>query len=100
LVDAALRAVGRHPGQVDPSDPDAQLLRQLLGAAAGQLHAVFGLRNRVGTGHGRTGEVHLDAALARLTIGAALNAVTYLLQVADQQAEHVSKSVAEVEPPF
>ena len=69
LVDAALRALGRHPAQVDPGDPDAQLLRQLLGATTSQLHAVTGLRNRVGTGHGRTGDVALDEPLARLTIG-------------------------------
>ncbi|MCE0536031.1 abortive infection family protein [Kineosporia rhizophila] len=94
LVDAALRSVGRHPGQVDSSNPDAQLLKQLLGSVASQLHAVFGLRNRVGTGHGRSGEVRLDPALARLTIGTALNAVTYLLQVSDRQ------TTSSTEPPF
>jgi hypothetical protein len=86
LVDAAVRTVGRHPSQVDAADPDAQLLKQMLGATTSQLHAVFGLRNRVGTGHGRAGDIPLDPALARLTIGSALHAVTYLLQVADDRA--------------
>lgn len=86
LVDAALRSVGRHPAQVDPGDPDAQLLKQLLGATAGQLQAIAGLRNRVGTGHGRAGDVVLDQALAQLAIGQALTAVTYLLRVHDEAA--------------
>lgn len=86
LVDAALRLVDRHPGQFDAADPDAQLLKQLLGATTSQLHAVIGLRNRAGTGHGRAGDVPLDPALARLTIGSALHAVTYPLHVSDQRA--------------
>lgn len=45
---------------------------------------MFGLRNRVGTGHGRVGGVALDAPLARLVIGTALHAVTYLLRLYDE----------------
>lgn len=99
LVDAALHAVGHHPAQVDASAPDAQLLKQLLGSVTSQLHAVFGLRNRAGTGHGRVGSVPLDPALARLTIGTALHAVTYLLLVSDQRAT-TSKIDAADTPPF
>ena len=99
LVDAALRAVGRHPAQVDATDPDAQLLKQLLGSVTSQLHAVFGLRNRAGTGHGRAGDIPLDPALARLTIGTALHAVTYLLMVADQQAT-TSEMTDDADAPF
>jgi hypothetical protein len=83
VVTAALRAVGRHAQQVDSRDPDAQLQKQLFGALQSQLEAVAGLRNRVGTGHGRAGAVVLDAPLARLVIGQALHAVGYLLQAAD-----------------
>jgi hypothetical protein len=94
LVDAALRAVGRHPGQVDAGDPDAQLLKQLLGATTSQLQAIAGLRNRVGTGHGRAGDVVLDPALARLAIGQALTAVTYLLRVHDEASTRPAAEVA------
>lgn len=83
VVTAALKAVGRHAQQVDSRDPDAQLLRRLFGALQGQLEAVAGLRNRVGTGHGRAGDVALDAPLARLVVGQALIAVGYLLHAAD-----------------
>jgi hypothetical protein len=94
LVDAALRAVDRHPSQVDPGDPDAQLLKHLLGGTARQLEAIAGLRNRVGTGHGRAGDVVLDPALARLAIGQALTAVTYLLRVHDEASTTPAAEVA------
>jgi hypothetical protein len=83
LVTAALHAVGRHAKQVDQRDPDAQLLKRLFGALQSQLEAIAGLRNRVGTGHGRAGDVSLDAPLARLVIGQTLQAVAYLLHAAD-----------------
>jgi hypothetical protein len=86
LVTAALQATGRHPTQIDPADPDAELLRRLLGGLSSQLEVIAGLRNRAGTGHGRAGEVPLDAPLARLVITQALAAVTYLLQVYDLYA--------------
>ena len=84
LVAAALRAVGRHP-QDSAADPDARLVRTVLGATSNQLNAIFELRNRVGTGHGRAGEVPLDEPLTRLVVGQALHAVAYLLAVHDQQ---------------
>lgn len=83
LVTAALHAVGRHAQQVDQRDPDSQLLKRLFGALQSQLEAIAGLRNRVGTGHGRAGDVTLDAPLARLVIGQTLQAVAYLLRAAD-----------------
>lgn len=83
LVTAALQKVGRHAKQVGSADPDAQLLKRLFGALQSQLEEVAGLRNRVGTGHGRAGDVDLDAPLARLVIGQALTAVAYLLHAAD-----------------
>jgi hypothetical protein len=87
LVAAALKATGRHPSQIDPADPDAELLRRLLGALNTQLDAISGLRNRAGSGHGRAGDVPLDASLARLVIGQALTAAAYLLHAADLHAE-------------
>ena len=37
----------------------------------------------MGTGHGRSGQVVLDAPLARLVIGQALTAVAYLMYASD-----------------
>lgn len=83
LVAAALKMTGRHTSQIDRTDPDAELLRRLLGGLHSQLDVIAGLRNRVGTGHGRAGGIVLDSPLARLVIGQALIAVAYLLHVAD-----------------
>lgn len=87
LVTAALRATGRHPTQLDSTDADTELLRRLLGGLSSQLEAIAGLRNRVGTGHGRGCDVVLDAPLARLVIGQSLVAVEYLLRVSDLQPD-------------
>jgi hypothetical protein len=42
------------------------------------------LRNANGTGHGRSGARPVDAALARLALGAALASAAYLLEVFDR----------------
>jgi Abortive infection C-terminus len=94
LVAAALKAVGRHPDDVDRTTPDGELQRQVLVSLQRQLDSIAALRNRAGTGHGRGGDVPLDALLVRLVITQAMAAVAYLLQACDLQATDAAASAA------
>jgi integrase len=81
-------ADGAAAAPVDPGNPDAHLLKQTARLDTSQPQAIAGLRNRVGTGHGRAVAVKRrpGPALARPAIGQALATVTYLLRVHDEIA--------------
>ena len=52
-----------------------------MGSVAHILNGAVELRNARGTGHGRSGALLVDDALARMAVGMALPTVVYLIEV-------------------
>lgn len=82
--------LGLDPQQVGDAGGDAvaaKSLKRLLGGVGSVLNGAAELRNRRGTGHGRSGGRLVDGAVARLAVGLVLAAVVYFLEVYEEQTE-------------
>lgn len=73
-------ALGIDPKDVEPAALGAESLRRLLGSMAQIVVSVTELRNLYGTGHGKSMAPGLDAASARLVVGAGTSVAAYLMQ--------------------
>jgi hypothetical protein len=84
LVTKTLKHLGLHPEDVESAggDPtEARALKRLFGGLSSVLAGAAELRNRRGSGHGRSGAPLVDDALARLTAGMVMAAVVYLCEI-------------------
>jgi hypothetical protein len=73
LIARTLSHLGLDPAQIDPvgGDPlEARAAKRMLGGVSSVLNGAGELRNARGTGHGRSGSPLVDAALARMNVGA------------------------------
>lgn len=67
-------------GDAGGDEVAARAGKRILGGLSSILNGAAELRNKRGTGHGRSGAPELDDALARLTVGLVLPAVVYLIE--------------------
>ena len=74
--------LGLDPAEVAVEDPvAARAARPIMGSVAQILDGAVQHRNAKGTGHGRSGTLLVDEALARMAVGMALPTVVYLIEV-------------------
>lgn len=87
LMTGVLRRLGLHAGERRKSfgRAEAEAPERFLGALATMLDAVPGLRNKRGSGHGRSRAPLVDAALARMVVGMTLSAMVYLCDVYESE---------------
>ena len=85
LIKRVLVHLGLDPAQgTDSTDPvAARAAKRVLGGVSSVLNGAAELRNARGTGHGRSGSLLVDAALARMVVGAVLPVIIYLIEVWD-----------------
>ncbi|GAC1378494.1 MAG: hypothetical protein NVSMB48_00040 [Marmoricola sp.] len=83
LVDKALRHLGVHPATLEDNGDQVQAhaMKRMMGGVASVLNGVGELRNKRGTGHGRSGAPVVDDAVARLAVGLVLTSVVYLCEL-------------------
>jgi hypothetical protein len=95
LVKQTLLHLGVDPTQLAAAGEDsveAHAAQTLMGGVSKVLLGADELRNARGTGHGRSGGPVVDAALARLTVGAVLPALLYLVELYEHRTD--SDSIA------
>jgi len=95
LVKKVLLRLQLHPTQVNPAREGASDVRRVLQAVSHLLGATAPYRNLFGTGHGRSGGPRVDDAAGRFMVRAALDAVTFLLDVHQVWQEQFRRSRVE-----
>jgi hypothetical protein len=71
LVARVQKELALHPTNVDGTQPTAEATKRILGGLSAIAIGVNMLRNKAGSGHGRSTAVNLTARHARLALGAA-----------------------------
>lgn len=97
LVEKTLRHLGVHPAVLEENGDavQAHAMKRMMGGVASVLNGVGELRNKRGTGHGRSGAPVVDDALARLSVGLVLPSVVYLCELHERAMAGGLRRVAE-----
>lgn len=80
LVNTTLKALKLHPAVLGPTAPAGEAVKRILGALASMAIGVAELRNKIGTGHGRSVSMKLSPRHAHLAAGAATTFTRLLLE--------------------